>query len=205
MTFEQADRIHRRALWIAIILVGITTAGVMVLASYGCAPQQQPLPILPVAQATPAPIVIPPDPLLALAPDVKQAIMQNQLDVLHHGTTTLFPYSPDAEPTIRCAILHTTEIRLNDDERILKHGIDIGDSVAWKEADNGVNSVFVKPTLPGIDTNLVVTTDKRSYHFTLVSAHSAKGAMAATREYYPDDTRAAIAARNALIKAADPK
>lgn len=49
---------------------------------------------------------------------------------------------------------------------------------------------MIKPLAPGLDTNLIITTDRRVYHLALSS--TAGTAMAAIRWTYPDDALLAI-------------
>lgn len=76
-----------------------------------------------------------------------------------------------SRPTITCAPLHICTITLLDDEHITN--VSIGDSVRWLvQPTNAGNRpvIVVKPTVSGVITNLVVTTDAgRIYYMTLAS------------------------------------
>ena len=79
-------------------------------------------------------------------------------------------------PTIVCAPLRVCDIELQPGEKV-QGAPHIGDSVRWKIApavsgtgNNAVTHLIVKPTESGLDTNLIVTTDRGVYHLRLVSS-----------------------------------
>lgn len=75
-----------------------------------------------------------------------------------------------AAPTLACAPLHACTVRLVPGERIT--AVALGDTVRWLSTTaeaGGQSVVVVKPTHPGIRTNLVVTTDRRVYDITLIA------------------------------------
>lgn len=79
-------------------------------------------------------------------------------------------------PTVVCAPLKTCDIQLQPGERITKKGVHIGDAVRWEvspalsgEGDSQITHLIVKPSDVGLDTTLVVATDRRTYHLSLVS------------------------------------
>ena len=82
----------------------------------------------------------------------------------------MYPYG-QSHPAITCAPEHICVIELLPDEHITN--VSIGDSVRWlvQPATAGNRPVVViKPTVAGLNTNLVVTTDAgRVYYITLVS------------------------------------
>jgi type IV secretion system protein TrbG len=72
-----------------------------------------------------------------------------------------------------------------------------GDTVRWVVGDttSGTGAtrrvhVLIKPTGPGLKTNLVITTDRRSYHLQVES--TARTAMAAVSWTYPQDQLLAL-------------
>jgi P-type conjugative transfer protein TrbG len=77
-------------------------------------------------------------------------------------------------PTIVCAILQVTDIELEPGEAVTH--INLGDSTRWsvESAQSGSGSdviehLIVKPRDIGLQTSLVVMTDRRVYHLLLVS------------------------------------
>lgn len=87
----------------------------------------------------------------------------------------MFAYSESA-PTIVCAPIHVCDIELQPGE-IVQGAPHIGDSVRWLLSpavsgtdDHRVTHLIVKPTEAGLDTNLIVPTDRHTYHLRLVSS-----------------------------------
>ena len=79
-------------------------------------------------------------------------------------------------PTVVCAPLKICDIQLEAGERILKNGLKVADTVRWGvspmvsgEGGNAITHVTVKPSDSGLDTNMVIATDKRTYNIKLVS------------------------------------
>jgi type IV secretory pathway VirB9-like protein len=176
----------------------------------GCASQPPPpVQIVKVVEPPKKQIVVSPDPLAGLTPDVRQAIDSHRTPTLHDGIAILFPYSPNQEWTIYCTPLRATEIRLNPDEYTDRDNVVLGDSVRWA-IKIGAQAVMVEPlgtpADPHMTTNLVIHTNRRSYHMNLrLSSHY----MEAVQWYYADDVRQQQAARElaqreAAAQAADP-
>jgi P-type conjugative transfer protein TrbG len=91
------------------------------------------------------------------------------------GTTgsVLFRYGA-SYPSIVCAILQVTDIELEPGEVVTQ--VNVGDATRWsvESAVSGsgseqVQHLIVKPRDIGLNTSLVVTTDRRTYHLILVS------------------------------------
>ncbi|MBV8056331.1 MAG: TrbG/VirB9 family P-type conjugative transfer protein [Deltaproteobacteria bacterium] len=159
----------------------------------GCASQPPP----PIVKVEPPPkkIVIPPDPFADLSPDVVTAIKNNQTPTLHDGITVLFPYSSNQAWTVYCQPLRATEIRLSPDEWTDKDSVILGDSVRWAIKVSG-QAVMVEPlgtsADPNMTSNLIIHTNKRSYHLMLKLRSRF---MAAVQWYYPVEVREQQAAR----------
>ncbi len=78
-------------------------------------------------------------------------------------------------PTIVCAPLRVCMIELQPGEHIVGEP-HIGDAVRWNispgsfgSGDEVTSIIILKPQQPGLDTNLLVTTDRRAYYFRLIS------------------------------------
>ena len=104
-------------------------------------------------------------------------------------------------PTIVCSPLHVSEIELEAGETVIDKP-HIGDAARWKVAPaiSGTGAektvhVVIKPTEPGLETNLVIPTDRRMYHLRLVSTKASY--VARTAFYYPDSEQKAWAAEKA--------
>jgi type IV secretion system protein VirB9 len=88
-----------------------------------------------------------------------------------------------------------TDIALQPGESLT--AVAAGDTVRWVVGDTSSGSgpsrrvhVLVKPSAAGLATNLVITTDRRSYHLQLES--TARTAMAAVSWTYPQDQLIAL-------------
>src|SRR4029077_13268451 len=78
-------------------------------------------------------------------------------------------------PTIVCAPLRVCMIELQAGEKVVGEP-HIGDSVRWNispatygTGDQATSIIVLKPQSPGLDTNLLVTTDRRAYYLRLIS------------------------------------
>ncbi len=138
----------------------------------------------------------PPDPLAVLPTDIREAIVSGQLHTLREGITTTFAYDRHIQPLINCQVLRVTEIVLNSDETIASDGVSAGDTERWAIQPLN-NRVLVKPKEPGIATDLIFVTNRRSYHFSL---HTRTPYMPQVAFYYPDDVRHAEAARQRALR-----
>lgn len=100
-------------------------------------------------------------------------------------------YNPDDVVKVITRIGRTTMIRLEPDERLAgdSSGLSIGDAKAWSPAVRG-NNIFLKPAAERPDTNMIVTTNKRVYVFSLFTAKKTKKTTQATsyvvKFIYPD-------------------
>ncbi len=77
-------------------------------------------------------------------------------------------------PTIVCAPLFVCDLALEPGEGV--NDLNVGDSVRWKitpagegSGDSLITHVIIKPTDVGLITNLVLTTNRRTYTIKLVS------------------------------------
>jgi type IV secretion system protein TrbG len=78
-------------------------------------------------------------------------------------------------PTVVCAPLRVCIIELQAGEKVIGEP-HIGDSVRWNiapamygSADQATSIIVLKPQNAGLDTNLLITTDRRAYYLRLVS------------------------------------
>ena len=119
----------------------------------------------------------------------------------------VYPYTPGALYRIYAAPEQVSDIGLQLGEELT--AISAGDTVRWvvgdttSGADEGKQvHVLVKPMAPGLKTNLVITTDRRTYHLALESTE--KTSMAAVSWTYPQDRLIALKRQNAQADAARP-
>ena len=106
----------------------------------------------------------------------------------------IFAYG-DSAPTIVCAPIHVTDIELQPGE-VVQGAPHIGDSVRWRISpavsgtdESRVTHLIIKPTESGLDTNLVVPTDRHTYHIRLVS--SVTRYVASVGFFYPEEEQQA--------------
>jgi type IV secretion system protein TrbG len=97
-------------------------------------------------------------------------------------------------PTIVCAPLRVCMIELQAGERVVGEP-HIGDSVRWNispamygTGGQSTAVIILKPQTPGLDTNLLITTDRRAYYLRLISKPEEYVARVAFA-YPEDDTR----------------
>lgn len=110
------------------------------------------------------------------------------------GGRVIFVFSESA-PTIVCAPLRVCDIELQPGEMV-QGAPHIGDAIRWRVApavsgsdDRKVTHLVVKPTEAGLDTNLIIPTDRRTYHIRLVS--SLERYVASVAFDYPEDPQQA--------------
>lgn len=107
----------------------------------------------------------------------RSAEWANREDVIvaggRNGRVT-FVYG-ESMPTVVCAPLRVCEIELQPGERVNGAPL-IGDEVRWSvtpgltgSGDSRVVHVLIRPERAGLDTNLVIPTDRRMYRLRLVS------------------------------------
>jgi type IV secretion system protein VirB9 len=78
------------------------------------------------------------------------------------------------QPSIVCAVLLVCDVALQAGEQV--NSINLGDTARWMvdpaitgSGDNEVQHLIIKPMDVGLETSLVVTTDRRTYHMRLRS------------------------------------
>lgn len=115
----------------------------------------------------------------------------------------VYPFSDGAIYQAYTAPGAVTDIALQPSEALV--AVAAGDTVRWIIGDTTSGSgtdkrthILVKPFASGLATNLVITTDRRSYHLQLVA--TSRTAMAALSWTYPADQL--IALRSAADRAA---
>ncbi|MGI9071796.1 MAG: P-type conjugative transfer protein TrbG [Bryobacteraceae bacterium] len=94
-------------------------------------------------------------------------------------------------PTVVCAPLRVCIVELQSGERLVGEP-HIGDSVRWNispamfgHGDSATTAIVLKPQSPGLDTNLLITTDRRAYYLRLLS--KPEDYVARVAFAYPDD------------------
>lgn len=89
------------------------------------------------------------------------------------GGTIKFLYGAQ-QPSIVCAVLQVCDVSLQAGEQV--NSINLGDTARWTvepaitgSGPNEVQHLIIKPMDVGLETSLVVTTNRRSYHLRLRS------------------------------------
>ncbi|WP_429923210.1 P-type conjugative transfer protein TrbG [Agrobacterium vitis] len=115
----------------------------------------------------------------------------------------VYPFSGGALYQVYAAPGQVTDIALQPGEQLVGSGpVAAGDTVRWiiGDTESGTASskqvhILVKPTRPDLQTNLVINTDRRTYHLELRSTPSTY--MASVSWQYPQDQLIALRRQNA--------
>ncbi len=117
----------------------------------------------------------------------------------------VYPYSQGALYQLYAAPEQVSDIALQKGEKIVS--VSAGDTLRWVIGDTVSGSgsearahVLVKPTKEDLKTNLVIITDRRTYHLELQSTDETY--MASVSWRYPRDELIALQHRNARAEAA---
>jgi len=121
-----------------------------------------------------------------------------------------YAYSEGALYQVYTALGQVTDIALQEGEQLVGSGpVAAGDTARWIIGDTtsgtGAQSrvhILVKPTRANLSTNLVINTDRRTYHLELKSTASTY--MASLSWTYPQDELIALHARNERALATAP-
>jgi len=122
----------------------------------------------------------------------------------------VYPFTKGALYQVYTAIGQITDIALQPGEDLVGPGpVAAGDTVRWiigdTESGTGADRrihILVKPTRPDLTTNLVINTDRRTYHLELRSGETTY--MASVSWQYPRDQLIALRRRNAEAERATP-
>jgi type IV secretion system protein TrbG len=122
----------------------------------------------------------------------------------------VYPYATGALYQVYTAPGQVTDIALQEGEQLVGSGpVAAGDTVRWiiGDTESGIGPtkrvhIEVKPTRPDLVTNLVINTDRRTYHLELRSTE--KAYMASVSWQYPQDQLIALRRHNAVAEAATP-
>ena len=118
-----------------------------------------------------------------------------------------YPYTPGALYRLYASPAQVSDIALQPGEELV--AVSAGDTVRWVVGDTTSGGgeakqvhVLVKPVASALETNLVITTDRRTYHLALQSTEHT--AMAALSWSYPQDQIAALKKQNDRADAVRP-
>ncbi len=150
----------------------------------------------------PAPQIPPPAPAksesrppTARVAAANKAALQEPTTHGYLNAVQVYQYTEGALYRLYAAPEQVSDIALQPGESL--SAVSAGDTVRWVIGDttsgNGPDRrvhILVKPFAPGLRTNLVITTDRRSYHLQLDSTENT--AMAVVSWTYPQDALAAM-------------
>ena len=122
----------------------------------------------------------------------------------------VYPFAEGALYQVYSAPGQVTDIALQEGEQLVGSGpVAAGDTVRWiiGDTESGAATakkvhILAKPTRPDLITNLVINTDRRTYHLELRSTE--KTYMASVSWLYPQDELIALRRQNALADATAP-
>ncbi|MBI1330271.1 MAG: P-type conjugative transfer protein TrbG [Alphaproteobacteria bacterium] len=177
----------------------------------------KPMKIVTVSEPLPLPGQLLPPPSMGTAHDktppttqVEAANKTATLEPTKHGyinAIQVYPFEQGALYRLYAAPEEVTDIALQPGETL--RSISAGDTVRWVVGDTTSGPgkdrrvhVLVKPFAPDLKTNLVIMTDRRSYHLELES--TAHTSMAAISWTYPQDELVALQQQNREAAAAAP-
>ena len=119
----------------------------------------------------------------------------------------IYPYVESALYRLYAAPEQVSDIVLETGESLV--AVSAGDTVRWVignttsgSGDGSRVHILVKPFAPDLKTNMVITTDRRTYHLALVSTEST--AMAALSWTYPQDQLIVLKVQNEKADDAAP-
>lgn len=122
----------------------------------------------------------------------------------------VYPWTEGALYQVYTAPGQVTDIALQPGEQLVGPGpVAAGDTVRWIVADTisgaGADTqvhILVKPTRPDISTNLIINTDRRTYHLELRATEQTW--MASVSWLYPQDRLIALRGQSAAANASAP-
>ncbi|MCR6659792.1 MAG: P-type conjugative transfer protein TrbG [Asticcacaulis sp.] len=161
---------------------------------------QQPVPIAMPGQLLPAPAPAKTDltPPTTRVTSANKAALQEPQTQAWLNAIQVYPFMEGALYRLYTTPEKVSDISLQSGEHLI--AISAGDTARWVIGDTKSGAgegeqphVLVKPYVSGLKTNLVITTDRRTYHLALESTPST--AMAAVSWSYPQDTVIALKAQ----------
>lgn len=129
---------------------------------------------------------------------------QDRAAIVTHGADGAVNYLyGQSQPILICSPLHLCEVALQAGEVV--NDVLVGDTVRWQieVATSGSPQgqrvhLVVKPAEPGLETSMVVTTSRRTYHIALKSGQ--RDYMARVAFSYPEEIRQSIDIANQRLR-----
>ena len=123
------------------------------------------------------------------------------------NATQVWPFAAGALYQLYTSPGEVTDVTLEAGEQLVS--VSAGDTVRWVIGDTTSGKgegervhILVKPTRPDLKTNVVINTDRRTYHLELTSTLNTW--MASASWDYPQDRLLALQTRNSRAEAAAP-
>ncbi len=177
----------------------------------------KPVEIVTIPQPLPLPGQLQPPPSFRRANDnrpptqrvdaANRAALQEPTAHGYVNAIQVYPFTDGALYRLYAAPEQVTDIALQPGETLAS--VSAGDTVRWVVGDttSGTGTgkqvhVLVKPFASGLKTNLVIMTDRRSYHLELLSTD--RTSMAAISWTYPQDQLLALQQQNKAADAVAP-
>jgi len=136
-----------------------------------------------------------------------KAALQEPTTYGYVNAVQVYPFMEGALYRLYTAPEQVSDIALQVGEMLT--AVSAGDTVRWVIGDTTSGAgeakrvhVLVKPFAPALKTNLVITTDRRTYHLALESTE--KTSMAALSWNYPQDQMLVLKRQNQQAEAATP-
>ena len=182
-----------------------------------------PAPAVPIVVALPEPLPLPGQLMLVERPGrpeprdptsrVSAANAAARIEPARDGfinAVQSYPYTAGALYQVYTAPGHVTDIVLQEGERLTGTGpVAAGDTARWIIGDTTSGAgpsarvhILVKPTRPELSTNLVINTDRRTYHLELRATRATW--MASVSWSYPADALIALSQDRAAAAEAAP-
>jgi len=168
-----------------------------------------PVPVPTPGQLQPPPSQPKPDtrPPTARVAAANRAALQEPTTYGYVNAVQVYPFMEGALYHLYAAPEQVSDIALQVGEALI--AVSAGDTVRWVIGDTTSGAgdskrvhVLVKPFAPALKTNLVITTDRRSYHLQLESTE--KTSMAALSWTYPQDQLLVLKHQNEQAEAVAP-
>ena len=167
----------------------------------------QPLPLPGQLQTLPKSVSRDVTPPQSRVNNANQRALQEPTSGGYINAIQVYPYSEGALYRLYAAPQEVSDIALQPGETLI--AISAGDTVRWVVGDTASGTgatkqvhILAKPFAAGLRTNLVITTDRRSYHLQLESTDHTY--MAALSWTYPNDELIALKGASEAARAAAP-
>lgn len=145
------------------------------------------------------------DPLMRVA-EANEAATREPVKAGYVNAIQVYPYSSGALYRLYAAVNQVSDVALQPGEKLVS--VSTGDTVRWIVGDTtsgeGTTSqvhILLKPIAPDLKTNLLITTERRTYHLELEGTETTY--MSSLSWTYPEDELIAIKKRNDEVSGTD--